>query len=281
MKTKIPLLGAMIGLLLSCHSLVLENRNDCPSMLLFDIENAADFDGVNHVHIAAYSETEEVFLTSDTTLVENIQDQSFYLKVKKLDTVKGYGIMGFEGARKEGPFQWVVDEGDNYVPLFRFAYDKVPSPDESVLIPVEFVKDFCRVTIRFTHFDLFWNTGGRFPFRLAVTGHTTGIDASTGIPVKGKFSYEPEEEAGGMFRFIVPRQADQVLNLELYGIPELGQEEGLADSFNLWNLFQEQPEFSWEAKNLADVTLEFDYVQAAFSITVAEWEEGDNLVFEI
>lgn len=280
MKTRIPLLGA-IGLLLSCQSLVLENRIECPSTLLFDIENAADFDGVNHVYMAAYSETDEVSLASDTTLVDDIQDQSFYLKVKKLDAVKGYGIMGFEGARKEGPFQWVVEEGANYVPLFRFAYDKAPSQEESVLIPVEFVKDFCRVTVHFTHFDRLGNTGGLFPFRLSVTGHTSGLDASTGIPVKGTFRYEPREESAGTFRFIVPRQADHSLTLELYGIPGLAQEEGLADSINLWDLFQEQTGFSWEAKNLADVNLEFDYVRATFSITVAEWEKGDNLEFEI
>ena len=280
MKSKIPLLGA-VGLLLSCQNLVLENRIECPSMLLFDIENADSFDGVNHVHIAAYSQTEEVFLSADTTLVEDIQDQSFYLKVRKTDAVKGYGIMGYEGARKEGDFQWVVDEGANFVPLFRFAYEKVPAREEAVLIPVEFVKDFCRVTIHFTHFDQFVNAGGRLPFRLSITGHTVGIDASTGIPVKGEFHYEPEEESNGTFRFIVPRQADHSLTMELYGIPELGQEEGLADSFNLWKLFREQTDFSWEDKNLADVYLEFDYTEAHFRISVAEWEKGDNLVFEI
>ena len=280
MKSRIPLLGA-IGLLLSCQNLVMENRINCPSMLLFDIENADDFDGVNSVHIAAYSQTEDAFLRADTTIVDNIQDQSFYLQVKKSDAVKGYGIMGFEGARKKGEFQWVVDEGSNYVPLFRFAYDKAPARDESVLIPVEFVKDFSRVTIRFTHFDQFVNAGGRLPFRLSVTGHTIGIDASTGIPVKGNFRYEPQEESAGTFRFIVPRQADHSLTMELYGIPELGQEEGLADAFNLWKLIREQTDFSWEDKNLADVYLEFDYTEARFRISVAEWEKGDNLVFEI
>ena len=69
--------------------------------------------------------------------------------------------------------------------------------------------------------------------------------------------------------------------MELYGIPELGQEEGLADSFNLWTLFREQADFSWEAKNLADVFIEFDYTEAKFRISVADWEKGDNLVFEI
>ena len=76
MKAKIPLLGAVV-LLLSCQNLVLENRIVCPSMLLFDIENADAFDGVNRVHIAAYSQTDEVFLTADTTIVDDIQDQSF------------------------------------------------------------------------------------------------------------------------------------------------------------------------------------------------------------
>jgi len=108
-----------------------------------------------------------------------------------------------------------------------------------------------------------------------------GIDATTGIPVKGAFRYEPEEEASGIYRFIVPRQADHSLTMELYGIPELGQDEGLADSYNLWNIFREQKDFSWEAKNLADVSLEFDYTEAKFRISVAEWEKGDNLVFEL
>ncbi len=280
MKSKIPLLGA-IGLLLSCQNLVLENRINCPSMLLFDIENADAFDGVNQVHVAAYSQSEQAFLTADTTAVTNIQDQSFYLKVKKMDAVMGYGIMGYEGARNQGNFEWVVNEGDNYVPLYRFAYSKVPAREESVLIPVEFVKDFTRVTVHFTHFDKFENARGRLPFRLSITGHTIGIDASSGIPVKGDFRYEPEEESSGTFRFIVPRQADHSLTMELYGIPELGQEEGLADSFNLWTLFREQADFSWEAKNLADVFIEFDYTEAKFRISVADWEKGDNLVFEI
>lgn len=280
MKTKIPFLG-VVGLLISCQSLVLENRIECPGRLLFDIENAASFDGVSPVYLAAYSQTEETFLSADTTAVNDIQDQSFYLQVKKLDAVTGYGVMGFQGARKQGGFQWVVEEGASYVPLFRFAYEKVPSPEEFILLPVEFVKDFCRVTVHFTHLDPHGTAGGRIPFRLSISGNTIGIDASTGIPVKGTFRHAPVEEDGGHFRFIVPRQADRSLTMELYGIPERGQEEGVAASFNLWDLFQEQEGFSWEAKNLADVTLTFDYTEARFSITVAEWEKGDNLVFEL
>ena len=280
MRFSIIILGA-VGLLFSCQNLVLENRIDCPSMLLFDIENADTFEGVNRVHIEAYSQKDEAFLSADTTVVHDIQNQSFYLKVRKLDTVTGYGVMGFEGARKEGTSKWIVEEGDNYVPLFRFAYDKDPSLEESVLLPVEFVKDFCRVTFRFSHYDHLGKAGERFPFRLSVTGHTVGIEASSGIPVRGNFRYEPVEEAKGTFHFIVPRQADHFLTLELYGIPELGQEEGLAEAFDLWSLFQEQSDFSWDAKNLADVNLEFDYKECKFLISVAEWEKGDNLEFEI
>ena len=281
MKRLITLLGAGSLLLLSCHNLVLENRVICPSLLLFDIENAESFDGVNHVHIAAYSEPEVQFLEADTTVVTDIQDQSFYLKVKKSDSVMGYGVMGYEGARKEGDFCWVVDRGKEYVPLFRFAYEKVPAREESVLIPVEFVKDFTRVTLRFVNFDVFENAHGRLPFRLCISGHTVGIDASTGIPVQGDFRYEPREEAQGVFHFTVPRQADRSLTLELYGIPELGQEEGLVESFNLWTLFRQQEDFSWEAKNLPDVYLEFDYTQVQFRITVANWEKGGHLQFDV
>ena len=280
MKRLITLLGAGC-LLLSCHNLVLENREVCPSLLLFDIENAEAFDGVNHVHIAAYSQEEKQFLTADTTMVTDIQDQSFYMKVRKSDAVMGYGVMGYEGARKEGDFCWVVDKGEDYVPLFRFAYDKIPAREESVLIPVEFVKDFTRVTLRFTNYDIFENAYGRLPFHLRSSGNTVGIDVTTGIPVKGEFLFEPEEEAEGVFHFTVPRQADHSLTMELYGIPELGQEEGLIDSFNLWTLFRQQEDFSWEAKNLSDIYLEFDYTQVKFRITVDAWEKGGHLLFDV
>jgi hypothetical protein len=280
MKNLITLLGAGC-LFLSCHNLVLEERGVCPSMLLFDIENAEAFDGVNHVHIAAYSQPEAVFLQADTTIVTDIQDQSFYLKVKKTDAVMGYGVMGYEGARQEGDFCWVVDQGDNYVPLFRFAFEKVSAREESVLIPVEFVKDFTRVTLRFMNYDVFEKAYGRLPFQIRIIGHTVGIDAATGVPVKGDFRYEPQEETQGLFHFILPRQADHSLYLELYGIPELGQEEGLVDSFNLWTLFREQEDFSWEAKNLSDIYLEFDYTQVKFHITVDAWKKGDHLLFDV
>jgi len=280
MKRLITLLGAG-SILLSCHNLVLENRENCPSLLLFDIENAEAFDGVNRVHIAAFSEPESLFLEADTTMVTDIQDQSFYMKVKKSESVMGYGVMGYEGARQEGDFCWVVDRGEDYVPLFRFAYEKVPAREESVLIPVEFVKDFTRVTLRFVNFDVFENAYGRLPFHLCVSGNTVGINATTGIPVKGDFRYELQEEAQGVFHFIVPRQADRSLTLELFGIPELGQEEGLVDSFNLWTLFRQQEDFSWEAKNLPDVYLEFDYTQVQLRITVSTWEKGDQLLFDV
>ena len=69
--------------------------------------------------------------------------------------------------------------------------------------------------------------------------------------------------------------------MELYGIPELGQEEGLTDSFNLWTLFRQQENFSWEAKNLSDIYLEFDYTQVKFHITVDAWEKGGHLLFDV
>jgi hypothetical protein len=266
-----------VGLLMiSCQSLIWENRMDCPSLLRFDIENANAFDGVNPVLVEAYSQAEETLLTADTTIVNNIQDQSFSLKVKKSDAVMGYGVMGFEGARREGHFRWVVDQGADFVPLYRFAYEKVSTWEESVLVPVEFVKDFTRVTVRFTDYDRLGNAGDRFPFRLCVTANTAGIDVSTGIPVKGDFRYEPLEEDAGTFRFIVPRQADHSLTLDLNGISETGQES----SFNLWTLLQAQTDFSWEAKNLADVYIEFDYTKALFNISVAGWDQVNNRVLE-
>lgn len=270
MKRFYPLI-LLACILVSCRSLVVEERRDCPSFLFFDIANHGRLDSYYRVRIADFTYPENDFLVADTTVVGRIQDKSFYMKVPKSDAVQGFGIAGFDGALIRSGSEVVVDDGKDFVPLFRFQF-RTPAREEQVLIPVELSKDYCALTLSFTQTDSFSAPPGLFPFYLIIRSNTVGIDGLSGIPVRGDFCYRPPEEQEGVFRALIPRQADRSLTLEIWAKEGMYVEEGMVSSYNLWNFIQENYEgFSWEAKDLPDLYIEIDFTESKLAVTVQPW----------
>ena len=258
-------------MLVSCRSMVVEERRNCPSFLFFDIANHGRLDSYHRVRIADFTYPENDFLLADTTVVGRIQDKSFYMKVPKSDAVQGFGIAGFDGALIRHGSEVVVDDGKDFVPLFRFQF-RTPAREEQVLVPVELSKDYCALTLRFSRTDSFSAPKGVFPFYLLIRSQTVGIEGLSGNPIRGDFQYRPPEEQEGVFRAIVPRQADRSLTLEIWAKEGLYVEEGLVGSYNLWNFIQESHEgFSWEAKDLPDLDIEIDFTESKLAVTVQPW----------
>lgn len=271
----------LIGFLFtSCRSWILENRTNCPSFLFFDIENAESFKEYDRIHICAHDNVTDVLLASDTTVIRTVQSKEFYLAVKKSEAAKGFGVLGFDKCKIVNSSDWVVEPGEEYDPIFHFDYT-VPARDESVIVPVELVKDHSRVHVKFVNFDSFTSADGAFPFYIVVKSNTCGLDALTGVPVKGEFMFQPEEFVAGEFKFILPRQADRSLSLELWAEPGKYVDEGLIREFNLWGMLNEQADISWDAKNLPDIYLEIDYIESKFDVTVSDWDERLDFEFEI
>lgn len=262
----------------SCRSLVLEDRSACPSFLYFNVTNSTLFEDYESVYVSAFSYPDKTFMSCDTTTLSRIQDRSFYLKVKKSDLILGHGAIGFENLILKEGSKWVTDEGYNYAPLYRFDY-KTPARDESAVISVELVKDHSRVTVEFVNIDSFTTTSGTFPFYIVIKGNTCGVDGFDGNPIRGKYLYEPEEEKVGVFNFIVPRQFDRSLVLELYAKPGEYIEEGLVRTFVLWDFFKEYG-MSWDAKNLADLHIKIDFVESRYEVKVMPWEKGADIIYE-
>lgn len=256
--------------LVSCRNLVLEDRILCPRFLVFLIENAGQFHSYDPLYVTVFNHPEGRFLDRDTTHVGAIVDQAFYFEVKGELAVRGFGLLGQDQGRLEGDSQWIIPQGRESDPLFRFSYT-APTQEEAFIVPVELVKDYAHVSLQFTGIESFVTAEGHFPFGVRVTGNTCGIEALTGQPVRGDFEYEPEEKNMGCFEFNLPRQADHTLRLELLAKPGLYDAPDQLVPFDLWALLKERGGITWEEKNLPDVELIVDYQEMSVSVNVTEW----------
>lgn len=261
----------------SCHRLILEDRTGCPAFLLFDLTNGEELDVAEYAFVTAYKYPDNNLLSHDTTTVRALQDKEFHLEVKHTETVVGYGVFCFNGAHNDGSV-WTVEQNDDFPPIWRFSY-RSPATTESHIIPVEAVKDHSVVTVRFTDADYYNGTYGEFPYYLIVRSNTCGIDGLDGAPVKGKFRFEPKEFAAGAYRFTVPRQFDRSLHLEVWGREGFREEGKMVTDIVLWDLLKTQEDFSWTAKNLADIEIEISLMENNFSVTIVQWEGETHLVF--
>ena len=289
----IPLIAMMVVMTVSssCSRLVFENRNDCPAFLFFNISNAGIFDVADYVHVAAFKYPEESLLSKDTTTVRQIQEKEFYLQVKRSDSVFGYGMAGFKKCHLVNETDWVVDEGSDFDPLWRFDY-RTPAVGERFYIPVEMVKDHSVITVYFEDYDRFPGSDGRFPYDIVVRGNTVGIDGLTGEPVAGVFRHSPKENPGGTFRFTVPRQYDRSMTLEVWEKAQPSASEDITEgeedtpvpaaqpkriaSFRIWDWIFANEDFSWAQKNLPDVEMTIHMKSGEYTFKVMPWEGNEG-----
>lgn len=276
MRTTIRLavLGAMLLPLVSCRALVLEDRLPCPRFMFFDLLNSELFDSYEDIRIAAYSYPEGLLLNTDTTSVRAVSLQEYYMPIRGQEAVMGYGVLGIRQNKLENDSQWIIPTGMESDPLFRFTY-QVPTEQESFLVPVELVKDYAQVTVRFVGVESYTATGGQFPFDILITGNTRGIEVLTGTPIRGYFEFAPEETQIGIFHFRLPRQADHALRMELHGRPDIYEKSGLVQTIDLWAVLYEQGGVTWEEKNLPDMEVVIDYKEMEVAVRVSVWNQED------
>lgn len=278
MRKAISLL-ALWALAVSCRGLVLEDRMECPAFLSLEMANASSFDIADHLYVAAFRYPDGTLLGKDTTTVHAVTDGTFFLKVKRSDTVVGYGVLGYGGALLRDGTDWVVPEGSDYVPLWRFGF-RAGAPAETIRVPVEATKEHSRVKVFFKDYDLFPGTGGHFPFEVVVRSNTCGLNALTGEPVKGAYRFRPEERTGGTFRFTVPRQFDRSLTMEVWTREEYsgGEREKVAE-IGIWSWAQATDQFSWEDRNLKDISITVELSRGGVHVDVVPWQ-GDGTGYE-
>lgn len=263
----------LITLLLfsSCRQMVVEERMDCPRFLFFDIRNADSFNTYDPTFLTVSSHPESSLSDDAESTVHAVQDQDFFFTVQGTEAVKGYGLIGYEKLNRRAS-EWTAPLGQDYAPLFRFSYLE-PTQEESFVVPAEFVKEYCHLTIQFTGTDTYASTDGVFPFDIVVKSQTCGIDAMSGIPVRGPFEVHPKEQTQGFFEMTLPRLADQQLNLELYGREGVSSHPGHNNTLNLYAILADEG-ITWKEKNLPDIDIRINYQELTIGVKVYPWAES-------
>lgn len=276
---RLLLVLALAAALPSCRSLVLEDRLECPSFLFFEITNAHLFAPYSTLYTTVDSHPEGSRIATGTPTVKAVQEGAYWVEVRRTAAVKGYGILGDSGRCIQRGDQWLIPLGQDADTLYRFAFAAAVEP-ERFTVPVELIKEHAKVTVQFVGVETFTSAHGRFPFEIAVKGNTCGIDAVTGLPVRGPFECRPAEGTIGRFEFVLPRQADQDLTLEIYGREYLWDPAGHLETLNLYELLLELGGITWREKHLPDLYVEIDYQAMEVSVQVAYWAQYE-LTFDL
>ena len=263
----------------SCRGVVLENRLECPSFLFFEVSNPEHFQLYEKVYTTVCSHPSGGLISSESPSLGSIVGKSFYVEVRSTEAVKGYGILGGGKNIEYRGDQWLIPIGCQSDSIYRFSYVANVEPD-SFTVPVEFVKEHAKVSLQFVGMESYLDRDGRFPFDIVVRSNTCGIDAQSGLPVRGSFEYRPQETTLGHFEFTLPRQGDNCLILELYGREHIYGQEGFIGSFNLYEILLKQGGITWREKSLPDVSMELDYQETRVQVQVDNWEK-EELGFNI
>ena len=268
--------AAVLLLLPACRSLIREERLGCPSQLQFQVLNPEQVPPTEEVLVHALGDASSQPLATASAPLPELADGSFRLRVPKLPQVEVYGGLGLRNGHEQG-HAWVVDAGEDGAPLFRF-WSRLPTLDDTALVPVEFTKEYCRITVWIVPFE---EGGEDCPVRITARAHTAGIDLESGQPVAGIYRYSPEERAPGLFSFIVPRQADESLTLEL--TPKRPGENPLPENLGsllLWPYLSRSDGFSWQLRNLPDADIELDIRRSEVQVSLTEWISGEEMTFD-
>ena len=263
----------------SCRGIVLEDRLECPSFLFFEVSNPEHFQPYERVFTTVCSHPAGGLISSESPSLRAIQSKDFYVEVRSTEAVKGYGILGGGQNIEYRGDQWLIPIGCQSDSIYRFSYVANVEPD-SFTVPVEFIKEHAKVSLQFVGMESYLDRDGRFPFDIVVRSNTCGIDAQSGLPVRGSFEYRPQETTLGHFEFTLPRQGDNCLILELYGREHIYEQEGFIGSFNLYEILLKQGGITWREKSLPDVSMELDYQETRVQVQVDNWEK-EELGFEI
>lgn len=153
----------------------------------------------------------------------------------------------------------LIPEGKQMSCLYASASD-VATDGETAEYSVDFKKNYVKVSLCFSDRE-----SGLCPYDLIVRSNVSGLEMRTLAPVIGTFTCVPEISDGKGYQFIIPRQIDETLSIDLMRGIEI------YDTITLGRIIASTG-YDWTAEELADIDLVIDLPKGEISITVSGWD---------
>lgn len=240
---------SVVMLVISCS--VKEDRDICPCRMMLDMGDV-DTSVVKYAELVLTASGG--FCYRDTLSAEAFSD------VYAVDVPRGeVGIGVYWGAAgcvgDDGRLG--IDYGDECPHVYMHS-SFITALGESVVENVRMRKNHCIMTIQV-------QSDKDFPFRLEAKGLIDGYE-SGGKPSVGEFMYAMYADDEGMCQFVLPRQTDNSLVLEVH------DDAGVLRSFALGE-YVAASGYDWGVEDLKDLTISLDYALTRVVIKVEEWAE--------
>lgn len=250
---------------LSASCTVMEDRGPCPCSVKVCPAEGKSFR--NDCLFFSFPENENIPDAEQTLEYDRESDQTRLVSVPKgyktLAVLEGAGEMEIESGCV------LVDFGCECDSL-RCWSSKVDCRFEDAVMQVRRTKHFATVYFSFEN-----DGADRCAFRVRVRGAFCGLDLCSLEPVGGEYRFmpRPSSDDGYDFRFRVPRQADDSLELDVLELSSMK----VVNVIELGKIMKEAG-YDWTKAVLDDVSLLMDHVVMRIDVEVIEWAEGEKYV---
>lgn len=226
-----------------------EDRSSCPCMLTVDFPEAAA-----KVMMNCWNQ--------ERRIIDDVLELDGEKCIRKYHVPKGSctvsAIEGYEGLEVSGEVL-LIPEGKQMSCLYACASD-VATDGETAEYKVDFKKNYVKVNLCFSGSET-----GLCPYDLLVRSNVAGLEMRTLAPVIGTFTCTPEISEAKGYQFIIPRQLDETLSIDLM------QGAEIYDTIILGRIIASTG-YDWTAEELADIDLVIDLSKREISITVSGWD---------
>lgn len=240
-----PLCFSFLTLLFSC---IKEDRSSCPCVLVISTEKTADSSAVFSVYLSRGEE-----MLSDTLSAGNEYERAVSRGLLYATVTSG------DGGYFEPEKGIVIPFGSDSPPVYLWSRP-VKALGEMVRRSAVLSKNYCRVRMRLNP------PGG--PVSFTIRGGISGFDLD-GNPAEGPFECAPHQTSDGFLEFILPRQKDNSLLMDVFsGGVHLR-------TFALGEILS-RAGYSWKDHNLKDISLE---VSCSANVLISDfsiWENEQN-----
>lgn len=243
----ILLFSVTIVAVASCS--IKEDRSGCPCVLTVSLQETTE-----NVVVSGWNDENKIIYD---ILKPDGKECSIKYRVPR-DRCKISAIIGYEDLVLSDDVL-LIPEGSQMSCLYACA-SVIDTDSETAVYKVNFKKNHVKVNLSFRNSDT-----ELCPYDIQVRGTVAGIEMKTLSPVRGNFVCTSETNDGKGYEFVIPRQIDESLSIDLMR----GNEK--YDTIALGRIIASAG-YDWTADELADIDLVIDLPRGEISITVSGWD---------